>query len=213
MFHYIISLGFFCGVAASMDRYGLRSCSGPFDWCFSGFDGVIQTIEERFEHFFEYQNLEAVPAKPREIKDIRYHFHFLHDIQNSAFLMLEYPAVKEKYARRNEHFLLMLEKPCCCIRAIQNAEEIDFINTHQKEIKLLFKQFNPENEVIFLIPADLKGIPISFTSFYYVNNYDGDTKEALTRTFDSNPELLSWLLANSDPEQIKLNLARKKRAV
>lgn len=34
MFDSFISLGFFCGTAASMSGHGLRSFSGPFDWIF-----------------------------------------------------------------------------------------------------------------------------------------------------------------------------------
>lgn len=213
MSYYFISLGFFCGIAASMDRYGLRSCSGPFDWCFSDFPGVIRTIDEKFEHFIEYKNLAAMPGKPKEVKDTYYGFRFLHDIENSRRLTLEYPAMKEKYMRRGKRFLSMLEKPCCCIRAVQNAEEVAFIASHEDQIKMLFQQYNPNNKVIYLIPEELKNVPISFSSFYYVANYDGNSKEALTRTFESSPALIKWLLDHSDPRQRFLNLSQKKNVI
>ena len=211
MFDYFISLGFFCGVAASMDHYGLRSYSGPFDWCFSDFEGVIQTIEEKFKHFLDYENLAIVPDRPKEFKDIRYQLHFMHDIENSGLFSQEYPAIKEKYIKRSKCFLKMLEHPCCCIRAVQNKEEIAYIESHEKQIQALLKTYHPENDILYLIPEEFKTIPVSFSSFYYIANYDGRFKEALPRTFDSNPELVHYLLSHANPKTRSINLARKQK--
>lgn len=51
MFDNFISLGWKCKVAASIEKYGLRSCSGPFDWCVTEFKGVIETIDSNFSGF------------------------------------------------------------------------------------------------------------------------------------------------------------------
>ena len=51
MYEHIVSLGWYCGVAASMSRYGFREMSGPFDWMFSDFEGVLHFLETSFEDF------------------------------------------------------------------------------------------------------------------------------------------------------------------
>lgn len=50
MFANYISLGGECFIAASMAKYGLRSFSGPFDWCISPpfIEGVIPLLRDRF---------------------------------------------------------------------------------------------------------------------------------------------------------------------
>lgn len=53
MFDNFISLGWKCKVAASIEKYGLRSCSGPFDWCVTEFKGVIETIDSNFSGVFK----------------------------------------------------------------------------------------------------------------------------------------------------------------
>ena len=51
MYNSFISLGWFCGVASSMSKYGLRSFSSPFDWYFSDFKSVLHFIETDFIDF------------------------------------------------------------------------------------------------------------------------------------------------------------------
>ncbi len=41
LFDNCISLGWFCGIASSMSQLGLRSVSGPFDWCYSDYWAVL----------------------------------------------------------------------------------------------------------------------------------------------------------------------------
>lgn len=60
MFENFISLGYYCGVAASMSKLGIRSCSGPFDWYISEFQGVLECIENDFGDFLDVNNLEVV---------------------------------------------------------------------------------------------------------------------------------------------------------
>lgn len=54
-YRHFISLGFFCSVASELERYGLRSASGPFDWqsCDS-FKERMDLINNRFEKFWEH---------------------------------------------------------------------------------------------------------------------------------------------------------------
>ena len=56
MFGKFVSLGWFCGTAASMSKYGLRSGAGPVDWCFTELEELIHLIDTDFEHFMEKEN-------------------------------------------------------------------------------------------------------------------------------------------------------------
>ena len=38
-YKHFISLGYFCSVAMELERFGLRSESGPFDWVISDMRG------------------------------------------------------------------------------------------------------------------------------------------------------------------------------
>ena len=51
MFRHYISLGCFCGTASAMSKYGLRSFSGPFDWCVSSLSGILHFMENNFTDF------------------------------------------------------------------------------------------------------------------------------------------------------------------
>jgi len=121
MFQQFISLGFFCGIAASLSRYGLRSFSGPFDWCFSDFYGVIHFLETDFSDFLNMDNLEIVEEKPNEFKDIKYGLHYNHDVKNN--FETEYEAIRQKYLHRIEVFLKASSEGVCFVRAVQDEEE------------------------------------------------------------------------------------------
>ena len=49
MFDNFISLGSYCGAAASMSKLGIRSVSGPFDWIISSdLKSVVSCLENDF---------------------------------------------------------------------------------------------------------------------------------------------------------------------
>ena len=66
----VISLGYFCSVASEIERMGLRTHSGPFDWqaCVD-FKKRIELIDTWFKEFFENLiNYVLLLEKFREIK-------------------------------------------------------------------------------------------------------------------------------------------------
>lgn len=82
MFDTFISLGYKCKIAASMQKYGLRSFLGVFDWCSSEFKGVFQLMNNDFYDFFDKKNLEIM-QNPIKFKNIKYNIIFEHDIKRS----------------------------------------------------------------------------------------------------------------------------------
>lgn len=198
MFDYFVSLGHYCGVAMSMEKYGLRSYSGPFDWYLSNFSGVIRTIEEEFQNFLQYENLQPFAGQEHLFRDTVYDFHFVHEMEEHEELSVKYPAIHEKYLRRISVFANMLQKPTCCIRTVQNEDEIIFINENEDKIRFLFKKYNPQNEVIFLLPDRLKTATVPFLSFCLATNFDDLRVEALRGIFDLNPKFIRWCRHHSD---------------
>jgi hypothetical protein len=51
--NYICSLGTLCHSAETMKRGNLKTCSYPFDWCFSGMDVVIDCIKDDFNVYLD----------------------------------------------------------------------------------------------------------------------------------------------------------------
>ena len=103
MFDYFISLGCRCHVAASMSKYGLRSCSSPFDWLItSDFSWVLYHINTDFKDFLLQENLESYDEYQNHFLDKQSGIKFSHDKESFRY---EYNALKSKYDRRITNFL------------------------------------------------------------------------------------------------------------
>lgn len=205
MFKSYISLGWFCGTAASMSKYGLRGFSGPFDWYFSDFSGVIQTIETDFIDFLAEANLVNTEEKPLEFDDIKYGFHFCHEIKNGYSQDIE--SVREKYLRRIEKFRSELKSgDVCFIRAVRDQKELDYIYGNRSRIYTVLGIDN--NAIIYLIPEYLN-IPTDLKEIYYVlpiNGYHGNSQEILRELFDLNEDFVSFCIKNLSYTNYKSNL-------
>ena len=101
-FQNCISLGWFCGVSASLNRLGLRDASGPFDWYFSDYESVIKLIDTEFEDFFVRENLVEDSENRKIFRDARFGFTCFHDVKRS--LDEDYQLIHDKYQRRAERF-------------------------------------------------------------------------------------------------------------
>ena len=101
-----ISLGWYCGVAASMSKVGVRDFSGPFDWYWSDFRSVVELIDREFEDFFVRENLVADPDNPKVFEDKKYGFRCFHDVKTD--LDSDYAVIHERYRRRADRFLKAL---------------------------------------------------------------------------------------------------------
>ena len=155
MYKNYISLGYYCGPAASMEFHGFRRTSGPFDWYVSDYKGVIRSIDEKFEHFLEFENLQHVEGAPHFFNDVKYGFLFNHEIGIGKEPDRRYFSIKEKYQRRYQRFLQMLGEGCFLLRAVKDQEEIEYINENNQYINRLFCEYSQQNMVIYLISNNL----------------------------------------------------------
>lgn len=158
-----ISLGWFCGVASSMGRHGLRNCSGPFDWYFSDFESVLKLMETDFNDFMARKNLSVDANDPKIFNDKKYGFLCNHDIQND--FETEYEEIYQKYMRRADRFLQDTKEPTCFIRAVRSEQEILYIEESRNYIYDVIKKRNDNNEIIFLLLNRMKELPNSFLWF------------------------------------------------
>jgi len=83
MFDFFISLGSLCPIASSMDKYGLRSFSGPFDWLVTpNFQWVLHYMNTDFNDFLLQENLERYYENPNHFRDKQSDFWFMHETEN-----------------------------------------------------------------------------------------------------------------------------------
>lgn len=222
MFDYIISLGWFCGTAASMKKYGFRSFSGPFDWLMTPLDSVVYLLESDFEGFLNRNNLIELQPRPeyptrKEFYDTALGISFQHDLVNG--LDKDYEAIAEKYNRRIKKIRKAVNSKTLFIRAIWNQNECDYINKNREMIEEIIKKGNKESRIIYLHPQVLtdtddfwiynaKAVPeekiVNIRKFdLNIYTYKGD--EELYNMFDFNKDLTDWIHVNYSLEKVKEN--------
>lgn len=80
MFENFISLGNACPVAASMEKWGMRSWAGPFDWLITySLKEVLYCLETDFTEFLIRGNLTVMENDQRGFMDKKNGFRYLHD--------------------------------------------------------------------------------------------------------------------------------------
>lgn len=191
MFDYFISLGSGCSVAASMSKYGLRSCSGPFDWLITpDFSYVLYHIETDFKNFLLQENLEMYDENPKHFRDKQYNIKFIHDKES---FIDEYEELKKKYNRRINKFLEIYRKKVCYLRRIGSEKDIKYIETHADYIRNIICKYNTDSEIIFLCDGTLT-IPENFVFKYYRMReiWSGSSKMKLRAYFDYANDFLAF---------------------
>lgn len=208
MFENFISLGGDCHIAAALSKHGLRSASGPFDWCTSSFEGVLRLLENDFIDFLDYQNLRVDMGLPKCFDDTKYHINYNHEIKDS--LENDYTEIKEKYQRRIERFRIMTQEPTCFVRGIRLVRELlELVGAEERIFNAIKREQG--NEIIFVVPRyiyEQSPIESGFKIFLvddFVSGFDLGREESRS-FFDSNPELLDYCINNYRTEKRKDNL-------
>lgn len=215
MFENFISLGERCLTAAALSKYGLRSTSGPFDWCFSSLEGVLTLLENDFEDFMDYSNFSVDEENNRVFHDKKYKMTYNHDIKVS--LENDYAEIKEKYQKRIERFRIMIQNPTCFVRVVPWVNELEFIRKTESRILAAVKKYNIENDIIFVVPNYVYEYnPIQTQSKMFIVNNTIEQfnlgREEGRSFFDTNRELIDFCIQNYNPEKRKDNLIFDLRA-
>lgn len=198
MFDNFISLGWFCGMAASLAKSGFRNHSYPFDWCFSDFNSVLHFIDTDFSDFMVRENLKRNPSSMNVFEDIKYNLYFNHDVKSD--FDVEYPDIYEKYLRRINRFIEAEQNPSCFLRAVKDENELQYIMDNQNYIRHTIQKRNSFNEIVFLIPQWMKNKSSEKMAFpYFILNieaYRGNSRENLRGMLGSNDDVIEFLQSN-----------------
>jgi Putative papain-like cysteine peptidase (DUF1796) len=151
----IISLGFFCGVAKELKRFGLRKKSFPFDWLITDGETVIEFIANDFSGFLDEDSLVRDAERPDIIHNTKYKTIFLHDFPVGETVAEHLPANRKKYQRRIERFYRSLRQGALCVRYIADQKECDYWESNLTHLLSLLQQFNEKNEVLFIANSDV----------------------------------------------------------
>lgn len=204
-----ISLGWFCGTASSMEKYGLRSHSGPFDWYFSDFDSVLKVIETDFSDFMKRENLWFDDSNCRVFYDTKYGFHCSHDVAHN--FEEEYPLIYQKYMRRAEQFKEDIKSPTCFIRTVKDESEISFIEKNRNYIYEVLRKENTDNNIIFLLNKNLRNMSDDFLWFRLnIEEYIGKTYQ-MRYMFSTSRDFEKYCQNILSPEDIKHNIKFDKK--
>lgn len=204
MFENFISLGYFCGVAASMSKLGVRSCSGPFDWYISGFQGVLDCIEADFCGFLDVNSLEVV-SNGIAFKDKNHDFYLGHEIKVS--FERDYETIYQKYMRRINVFREQIKKKTCFMRAVRDKEELAYIQTNMQHVNRIIKKQNAENEIVYIVSNCISGSNgLSYPFFVVDSSYKGERIEEIRKLFDNNMELQAFCTENFDEKKRYQNM-------
>lgn len=214
MFKSFISLGWFCGTASSMSEYGLRCISGPFDWCFSELEGIMELMNDDFRDFLNKRNLRVDENEPTRFRDIKYDITYVHEVKQN--FEAEYNEIVEKYVRRINKFKdsYNSERPVCFIRAVHKPGELEYIVKNGKHINEIIKRFNAETEIVFLVPKFMS-VPQDFAFKAYIldiDKYEG-AEDTLKTLFDTNEEFITWCCENMDEQIRQRNLSFRNPVV
>lgn len=177
-FENVVSLGFFCSVAHDIEELGLRSCSGPFDWVWSTWNGVYSAMQNEFSNYMPIENLAQSSHENCIYADREQGIVFFHDFTKYKSLEKQYKDVKAKYDRRIGYFYENIKNPTLFIRYIwdgthngKRMNEILQVEKDYVDFLKLIKKYNKDNEVIFIANNDLHSdtLPI-----FYVEKDKGD---------------------------------------
>lgn len=195
-FKNIVSLGCFCSLAMEFKRIERRKFSLPFDWLVTlDFSAILKLIDEHFNGFLECNDLYQVKNNPSRYRNLRYSIDFYHDFLPTKSFDKQIGAIKEKYERRIKRFYEIVAEPTLFCRYIISSDELLYVFEHHGEIVERFKKYNRENEIIFIVNADI------FSSFkgkipliWIVEKDEGDM---FARHFlDKNKELMNFITDN-----------------
>ena len=199
-----ISLGYFCEVAQDLGTLGLRSFSSPFDWGISSFPFVLQAIENGFEGFMDYDELSQSMTYRNYYHDDKYHFWFYHDFSMFIPLDKQYENVKKKYTRRINRFMKEIKKPTLFVRYISSEQldatgqsvELEFIEQNYKYILNMLRQYNSNNDIIFI------GDELINSDIIKVYHVERDKNDTVSRSpIISNKELYPVLSSIDFPNK------------
>lgn len=114
-YDFAFSMGAACACSMALRRAGMQYASFPLDWAGTvTLRGNVDMVVNDFKGMLTLENLEYVGPNGEKQKDI-YHdrvndMHFLHDFPMGIPPAESFPAIVEKYQRRIDRFLKLMDE-------------------------------------------------------------------------------------------------------
>jgi hypothetical protein len=195
-YRHVISLGYFCGPAAELERYGLRDGSYPFDWNITPLRSAVAMVESRFRGFLELDRLERDQERPGIIYDQGSGIAVYNSFRADIPLDRQYGSVRDMYARRIGRFCQAVTEPTLFVRYMLDRLEFDYLNQNMPATLAVLRQGNPKNDLLLVANADLPPL----CGGIRVYNVFPDAGDVVARRFVAkNSELERDLLRLSYP--------------
>lgn len=188
----VISLGYFCSVAIELEKMGIRNFSTPFDWLITDWFGIERAFKTKFKDFLNYDNLIQDEEFRGHYKDNNYNFCFFHDFSEYKSLDSQIYTVREKYDRRIKRLFEKITKPTLFIRYInteKGTNELDYIKNNYESIINMFRKYNTQNDILFIVDEKYKNADIPNLYFVKVENGEKVCRDPIY----SNKELYNFL--------------------
>lgn len=204
-FENCISLGWFCGTASSLEKLGLRSFSGPFDWLFSDdFSVVLKLMDKDFLDFMKEENLVTDDVNAKRFRDIKNGLIYNHDVKSD--FDIERKNIIKKYSRRVKRFQTARRKPTMFFRTVRSNEEVKWIIENTEYINRVIKQFNNQNSITYILLKEMNSLPDEMIWFRLnVAKYSGTVYE-MRNLFNQSGELISYCESLLSTDKVTKNL-------
>lgn len=149
-----------------LERKGLRTASYPFDWMISdSFEKILKLLDNNFEDFLDEESLYQEEI-PNYYYNYRTGVHFYHDFDAYTPLRDQMKTVRKKYDRRIKRLYDDIKEPSLFIRYCLNEKEVEWIQNNLTSIVSQVKQYNRDNNVVFIVPQGIKYEMTSELIFY-----------------------------------------------
>ena len=205
-YKHVISLGYFCGSALELQRYGLRDGSYPLDWFISPIESTLTMVESGFHGFLKLDCLSRDHEHPFIVRDTKYGFAEFHSFDPALSIAEQYEGIRNKYERRIRRFRRAVTQRTLFVRYIADFEEFSYLDGKMPAVLALLRQTHPQNDLLLVgnddLPATCGGMRV-----YTVAADNGDI---VAREFvRKSPQLRHRLLALNYPFGLRLrNLFR-----
>lgn len=206
VFSNFISLGSACQTASSMEKYGLRGWSGPFDWLVTdSLQWVLHYMETDFADFLKKENLERCQENPKTFVERKSGFIFRHDHEYP--FEDKYDKLKEKYQKKIDRFQEETVKKTCFLRTVISSDEVKYIARNYEYINDIIKRKNSRSEIIFLLRQEVEiSIPIPFRYYVMPGKWNGGPNAVIRSWFDGADEFLEYCIRRYDVMTLMKNI-------
>ncbi len=206
VFSNFISLGSACQTASSMEKYGLRGWSGPFDWLVTdSLQWVLHYMETDFADFLKKENLERCQENPKTFVERKSGFIFRHDHEYP--FEDKYDKLKEKYQKKIDRFQEETVKKTCFLRTVISSDEVKYIARNYEYINDIIKRKNSRNEIIFLLRQEVQtSEPIPFRYYVMPGKWNGGPNAVIRSWFDGADGFLEYCIRRYDVMTLMKNI-------